>query len=352
MPTLTADRIRQIASGLLSAAGAGEDLANTVASHLADANLVGHDSHGFIRIPQYLRDIAEGSVAPSAKPEVVSESSGTAQINGHLGFGQVVATFATELAIEKARTSGISMVSLCNTGHTGRIGAYPEMAAKHGMAAIMCTGNAGDKNSKVAPFGGSEGRMGTNPIAMGFPYSSEGPVLMDFATSMAAEGKVRFYKSKGELLPDEWLLDKDGAPSRNPDDLYEGGAILPAGGVLGGHKGYGLSFMVALLGGMVGYLGCPDSTPGAGGQWGSTIIVIDLGGMAPIDNVRAEVTEMVRQVKDTRPMKGHTSVLYPGEIEAMTRKERSASGVTVPDSTWDEVVGLIRQHGLEGELLS
>ena len=349
MPTLTGEKISSIAYKLLCAAGASDEYAGTVSNHLADANLVGHDSHGFIRLPQYLTEIKEGRLDPRAKPVVVSENSGTAQVNGNSTFGQVVAKFATELAMEKARQCGIGLVTMCNLGHTGRIGAYPEMVAERGMAAIMCTGLGRGRTSRVAPFGGREGKLGTNPISMSFPLSAGSPILLDFATSMAAEGKVRVYRARGELLPDEWLLSSEGVPSRDPNDLYNGGAILPMGGLQGGHKGYGLSFMITLLGGMLGELACPDMGQSSFRN-GSSIIVIDLGALAPIEHIRSQAEDLVQYVKDTPPMQGHSGVLYPGEIEARTRQERSDKGVSVEEATWREVAELMADYGVEEEL--
>ena len=227
---------------MLEAGGALPGHASIVANHLAEANLAGHDSHGFIRIPQYLEGIKAGKLDPKAEPEVVRERGSMLLIDGHSTFGQVVATRATEMAIEKAGEHGISLATMGNLDHTGRIGTYPEMAAGAGMAAIMFTGFAGGTfGNNVAPFGGRVRRLGTNPIAMAFPHRDGAPVLLDFASSMAAEGKLRVYRNKGEELPDAWVLDKDGVPSRDPNAYYEGGAILPVGGIQGGHKGYALS---------------------------------------------------------------------------------------------------------------
>ena len=348
MPTLTEKDLHRVAFSVLHAAGAAEEHADTVARHLADSNLVGHDSHGFIRVPQYVGDLDEGRTDPAAQPEVVGDGKGMASVDGHGTFGQVVATFATQLAIKKAREYGISLVNMINLGHTGRVGAYPEMAAEEGMAAIMNTGFVGGKGN-VAPFGGLKPKLGTNPIAMGFPYASDGPILMDFATSMAAEGKVRVYRNRGKELPDAWLLTKDGVPSRDPNAYYEGGSILPMGGLQGGHKGYALAVMVALFGAVMGSLDRPVDLANSQ-RTGSSIIVIDLERIAPIDSVRAQMDNLVRYLKDTPLMEGSSGVLYPGEIEATTRRQRLAEGVPVEEATWAQVVDLIKRFQLEEEL--
>ena len=259
MPRLTGDQIRDIAFHVLRAAGASGNNARVVADHLANANLAGHDSHGFIRITQYVEDIRNGTIDAKAEPTVAQDHGGLVQVDGNGTFGQVVAARATGLAIERARQNGVSTVTMTNLDHTGRIGTYPEMVAVEGMASIMVTGVVGGTSGmNVAPFGGTRRKLGTNPIAIGFPYLPDSPMLLDFATSVSAEGKLRVYRNRGHLLPSAWVIDKDGEPSNDPNDYYEGGSILPLGGVESGHKGYALSVMVALLGAIAGGLGFPQ----------------------------------------------------------------------------------------------
>ena len=348
MPVLSAGRISKISRELLVAAGTPTKHAVIVADHLADANLVGHDSHGFIRIIQYLRDIDEDIVDPKGEPLITGGSGGLAQIDGSGTFGQVAATFAVRVAIEKARHHGISFVTTFNHSHTGRVGAYPETVAKEGMASTVWIGVQRGKLRRVAPFGGREGRMGTNPIAMGFPYKEDSPILLDFATSMAAEGKMRVYQARGKMLPGEWLLDANGKPSRDPNDLYNGGAILPMGGIDGGHKGYALAFMVDLMGGTLAELTDgtvrDDST-----TRGASIMVIDLSALGDLGKVKEDVHDLVTYLKDTPPMAGHDGVLYPGEIEATTRRQRLKNGIDIEQATWDKIAGLIREHRLDEE---
>ena len=171
MPILTKHQIVRITDVMMQAGGASAGHAGIVADHLANASLAGYDSHGFIRIPQYLKEIEKGLVDPKAEPEVVGNHGGILQIDGHFTFGQVVATRATEMAIEQARDHGFSLVTMGNHSHTGRIGTYPEMAAAAGLAAIMFTGWAGGPVATQAPFGGREGRLGSNPLAMAFPHA-------------------------------------------------------------------------------------------------------------------------------------------------------------------------------------
>jgi uncharacterized oxidoreductase len=347
MPTLKGEQLEKIAFHLFCATGAPEEHSRIVAQHLADNNLTGHDSHGFIRIIQYIRQIKEGAIIPAAKPEIVSDSPSVAQVDGHYGFGQVVATFSIGLAIDKAKKQGVSCVTMRFLRHLGRLGAYAEMASRAGCAAILYCSTGGQAIS-TAPFGGSKRRLGTNPIAMAFPSEEEGPILSDFATSVAAEGKIRVYRARGQKLPDGWILDKEGRPSNDPNDYYDGGAILPVGGSVG-HKGFCLAFMTSLFGDILS----GDDFPGAPGKQlsnGSLILAIDIERFAPLAAIKSKVSKMVDHLKDTPLAEGFESVMYPGEKEAKNRRERGKKGVEIEDETWNQVMDLVKEYGVADKL--
>ena len=352
MPTLKAESIREIGYHVLLAAGASEENAKIVASHVADANLAGHDSHGLWRVAQYIEATKIRGLDPKARPEVVSEKMATVQINGNGTFGQVVAKFATDLAIKKASEYGIGLARMYNLAHTGRVGAWPEMAARKGMAAVMYTGLTGAGG--IAPFGGREGTMATNPFAMAFPSSSGDVILLDFATSTGLANKVAALQAgrvAESSATEPWIVTKEGEPSSDLKDFRDGGAILPMGGLSSGHKGYALSFMVMLFGAIIGNVGSHEDLKPHYREDGSSIIVIDLGGMAAIDEVGVQVEEIVRRIKETPPMKGFTEVLYPGELEARSRRKRLANGVPIPPGPyWDHVVKVIEEYGLQEKL--
>ncbi len=350
MPILTGQQLRDVVYEILIAAGTTEENAETVAVHLADANLTGHDSHGLLRIPDYVQRIEEGRVDPRAEPTIAYEHNAIAKVDGHGVFGQVGAKFATETAIRLAREYGIAMVTMCNIAHSGRFGTYPEMAAKEGMTAIMFGGNQLDNDFGVAPFGGIKGRLGTNPMSMAFPHTEGRTILLDFATSATAVGKVRVYQARSKSLPGEWLLDSEGKPSSNPQDYFDGGTVLPLGGLSMGHKGFALSMFVFLLGRMMGQ-DAPISFEGTGQSVGdSTIIVIDISKLRPSSEIAKDVDWTINYVKDTPLMQGFDEILYPGELEARTRRERQARGVEVEDSTWARVRATIDRLGI-GEKL-
>ena len=201
MPILTPERIIQISYDLLRAVGSKESHAKTVAEHLANANLSGHDSHGFIRIIQYVREVNEGAIHPTSEPVVLNESPTTTQLDGNGTFGQVVATAALEIGMAKAREHGLSLVTMSKLEHTGRVGAYPEAAAMQGMAAFMCSGFVGGPQlTNVSPFGGTARKLGTNPMVMAFPYQDDG-ILLDFATSSRRKASSASHEQREPPCP-------------------------------------------------------------------------------------------------------------------------------------------------------
>ena len=341
--TFKAETLTEIAGKLLIAGGMTERDAAIVSNHLSGANLAGHDSHGIIRIIQYMESIEKGTVAPAGCPRVIRESKCAAQIDGDKAFGQVAFAKALELAIDKARLHGAGLVAMSNHDHTGRIGHYAEEAARQDMAAFVCCGKLGSaKLGECAPFGGLEARLGTNPIAMAFPYLPDAPILLDFATSVAPEGKIRVSRARGESLPDDWVISNKGKPSNRPEDYYAGGTILPLGGWSGGHKGYALSFMTVIFAGILSHLGVnPDI-------WdGSFLLIFDPQNFIPLESISTHVANTVKAVKNTPLQDGVSEILVPGEREARIRRQRLKNGIQVEDSTWRQISNLMKLHGIK-----
>ncbi len=225
--------------------GCHPDEARTVARRLVDSNLVGHDSHGVLRVSKYLEWMRAGTLKPNTAPTVVFESDTIAIIDGHLGFGQVIGEFAAKLGIAKAAAKGIAMVGLTNCGHLGRVGDWADIAAAAGQVSLHFLNTSGAL--RVAPFGGSDRRLSTNPISIGVPVEGRDPVVLDVTTSTVAEGKLMVAVNKGEKVPEGWIIDRNGAPTTEPKDFYAGGALL----TVGAHKGSGLSMVTDLLAGAV-----------------------------------------------------------------------------------------------------
>lgn len=332
VPTFGADELLQLASRLLEGVGASAEEAHIVADHLVNAQLAGHDSHGLIRIPQYHLHAKEGKLKLNQVVEIERQTSTTAMINGNNTWGQVVATRATELAIEKAKAHSLGAVGVRNCYHIGRVGVYPLLAASQGfICKVWCNGHG---VVRVAPWGGTEPRFGTNPIAIAIPTGGD-PIVVDITTSVVAEGKVRVAKNKGVQVPDGWILDRDGNPTNNPGDLYNGGSLLPMGGSVG-HKGYGLAMIVDILGGALTGDGC-GAMPGVPVGNGLLIEVIDPAAFCTRQEFEHNVQAFIDYVRSSKTKQGVSEILLPGEPEMRTTRQRQQEGITIDDNTWQQL---------------
>ncbi|MGH8800302.1 MAG: Ldh family oxidoreductase, partial [Casimicrobiaceae bacterium] len=256
MKTIAAPRLVALVTAIMQGAGSAPAEAATVARRLVDSNLVGHDSHGVIRVGKYLEWVRAGWLAPNRQPAVVFENDAVAIVEGNRGFGQVVGEFAGKLGTAKAARTGVALVGLRNCGHLGRVGDWAELAAAQSQVSLHFLNTSGAQ--RVAPFGGSDRRLSTNPITVGVPLAGGDPVILDVTTSTVAEGKLFVAINKGERVPPGWIIDKDGKPTTDPNDFYDGGALL----TVGAHKGSGLSIVVDLLAGALstGKSSDPDDT--------------------------------------------------------------------------------------------
>jgi hydroxycarboxylate dehydrogenase B len=346
---IAADRLHELAATILAAAGSSAGEAQKVAARLVDANLTGHDSHGVIRVPQYVGQVQDGTIVPNQQAEVVRETEAVTVLDGHFGYGQVVGEQAVQAAIDKARRHGIAMSALCSSAHLGRLGDWAEMAAAAGLASLHFV-NAIGIPLRVVPHGGRDGRGTTNPIAMGIPVEGSGPVVLDFATSATAEGKVRVARNKGVAIPPDCLLDAEGRASTDPNDLYTDppGTLLPFGGATGGHKGGALWLLVDLLAGGLTGGGCSRPPEGAA-RFSSSMLSIVIAPQAYTDAgaLGAEIRRYVDFVKSARPRAPGGEVLLPGEPERRARAERLASGIPIDPTTWEHIIASGAQVGLE-----
>lgn len=338
------DYLQKVAFHIYRAEGVPEDEARIVAEHQIKANLVGHDSHGIILLPTYVERIHLGHIVPGAPFEIERESSTTARINGNWGFGFVVTEKAMNIAIEKARTHDVAAMTVFHQSHIGRLGDYSTMAAAKGMIGII-TADSGAGPKAVAPFGGRERRLGTNPISIAVPSDLDATLLLDMATGAVAAGKITLAKSRAQKMPVGWAIDRHGNPATNPGDYFDGGAILPLGADQG-HKGSGLSFMVETLAAILTGLGF-GVDPQARHNDGCFLAVFNVEAFRPLEEFKKEARAFAEYIKDTPPAKGFTEVLYPGEMEWRTERQRRKEGIYVEEDTWDQVWALVRQHGLE-----
>jgi LDH2 family malate/lactate/ureidoglycolate dehydrogenase len=344
VPVLTAERLHRLAVALYEHAGVSGEDARVVADHQVDAHLAGHDSHGVHLLPTYLERIRKGHIVPGAPIEILDETPTTARVDGHWGFGQVVSTRAMALCIDKARRHKVAIVSVFRQSHVGRLGDYPLMATQAGLVGLMMC-DSGQAPKQVAPFGGREARLGTNPLSMAFPSDLEAPVLIDMATSAAAGGKLMVALARHEAIPPGWLLDREGRPTTDPAHFLAGGAMLPLGGPQG-YKGSALSFAVETLAAILPGLGFGVDPQGRHND-GAFLLAFDPAAFRPLAEFKAEVTAFARYLKATPPAEGFTEVLYPGEVEYRTAARRRREGIPIEDETWGNLAALARAAGLD-----
>jgi uncharacterized oxidoreductase len=340
MKNVAPSKLVDLVAAIMQGAGSRPAEARAIAARLVDSNLVGHDSHGVLRVAKYLEWVRDGTLRPNTAPTIVFESDTIAIVDGNRGFGQVTGETATKLGIAKAKAKGIAMIGLRNCGHLGRLGDWAEMAADAGQVSLHFLNTSGAQ--RVAPFGGSDRRLSTNPMAIGVPLAGGPPAILDITTSTVAEGKLMVAMNKGEHVPAGWIVDKTGRPTTDPKDFYDGGALL----TIGAHKGSGLSILTDLLSGAV--------TTGRSSDPADTIlrnnmlsIYIDPSVYDSAGVVLAEAHRFVEWVKSSPPSKAGEPVLAPGDVERRTRAARQAQGVPIDDKTWQDLIDAARSVGID-----
>ena len=354
MVTIKAGPLTELVGEVFAKAGCSAAEAERIGKYLVSANLTGHDSHGVARVPRYVQWKREGVVHADRKAKVVTETPVLAVIDGLHGFGQTVAPQAVAIGIEKCKSMGLSMVALRNAGHIGRVGDWAEMAAAAGLVSVHFVNASG--SVLVAPFGGAERRISTAPFCVGVPRPGEPPVVLDFATSVVAEGKVMVASQGGKKLPDDALIDLDGKTSADPHLLYgdytatslrqasKGKGAIRA---FGDHKGSGLALMCELLGGSLTGMKATGEGRGSFGGNGMLSFYVDPAVIDP-DNVFPEdVARYVAYFKSAKPAVPGGEVLTPGEPENRTRKQRLEQGIPLPDDTWASIVAAAREVGVD-----
>jgi uncharacterized oxidoreductase len=346
VPTTRPDVLLDFARRLFLAAGVPEADARTVAGSLVDANLCGHDSHGVMRVPQYVGFVREGKLVPGAALTVLRETPAVVAADAGWGLGQVQAYRLLDRLLPKVKAVGIASGTLRRCGHIGRLGEYAEWAARNGQA-LFATVNSHGSGRRVAPPGGACGRISTNPICFGAPTPTD-PLVLDFSTSAVAEGKVRVAFQKGERVPEGWLLDAAGRATTDPADLYTEppGSLLPFGGSQA-YKGFGLGLMMdALAGGLSGGdCSRPDRPmPGLGN---SVVFVLwDVDAFGGRDTFLCSVGGLADFVRETPPVPGGPGITLPGDPERRMRAQRTADGIPIPDGTWGLLTKLAADVGV------
>jgi LDH2 family malate/lactate/ureidoglycolate dehydrogenase len=338
--------LRDYIVALYKAFGAAPSDAGEIADHLIEASMEGHDSHGILRAPEYLERIEQGAIDPLAHPQIAAEGPAWATVDGCWGFGQPTSRFAMGLAISKARNTGIACVTVRNGNHMGRVGHYTLLAAREGMVGLGCV-NLNGSSGVVAPFGGIDRRLATNPFSVAFPIDREPSFMADFATSVVAEGKVQLRRNSGDPIPHGWLIDHQGQPTSDPWELYSEplAALLPLGG-LATHKGYALGLMVESLAGALSGGECVNPE---GGRHGNACwyVAINIEAFTPLEQFKVKVGRMIDYVKTSRPLPGIDVILYPGEAEYRCRAHRLANGIPIDPVTLNRLAAKARAVSID-----
>ena len=341
MPTIDPGRLEAKATRIFIAMGAPEGDAAWIAALLVRANLRGHDSHGVIRVPQYWEAVKKGQVDPKSPATVIDETATLTRLDGGGGFGQVVARRAMEMAIAKAKAGGLSAASMSRTSHVGRLADYAEMAAAAGLVGMVWANCVHGLN--VAPWGGAARRLGTNPHAVGIPGSPGPAMVLDFATSVVAEGKMRVKRNRKQQAPPGWFVDAQGRSATDPEVFYGDppGALLTSGD----HKGYGLSLAVEILGGILSGTGPAGPPPGVFAN-GTLMICLDVARFLPLPEFHRQVSSLFGWVKSAPLAQGSTEILIPGEPEARLEAERRSQGIAIEDQTWSQIEATAAELGV------
>jgi len=338
--TLPAERLQADVARIIEGAGSAPAEAKQVAANLVLANLSGHDSHGVGMVPRYVDAVAEGGLQPNTSVRVQLDSGSLLTLDGQRGYGQIVGVQAMELGLARAREHGSCIMTLGHAHHLGRIGHFAEMAVAQGLVSMHFVNVL--SRPVVAPWGGGDGRFGTNPCCIGIPLAGAEPFLLDFATSRVAQGKMRVAHNKGERVPPGYLIDEHGRPTDDPGVVVvpQSNGLFGALMTFGEHKGYGMAMACELLGGALT----------GGGTWhrpadtarsvynGMLTILIDPARLGTQAAFEAEAHAFVDWLRQSPAGAESDGVQLAGEPERRARVTRTRDGVEVDDGTWAELV--------------
>lgn len=307
--------------------------AEKVADLMTQADLIGQDGHGVFRLPMYIKRIRAGGMNMTPSFKRLSDRSATALIDGDNGMGHLVMHYATELAMEKARTTGVAWVGARMSNHAGPASLYAEMPARENMIGLyLAVGSA----NHMPPWGGTDMLLSTNPIAVALPSKDNPPIVLDMATTVAAYGKVKTAAQRGEQMPEGWMIDRNGDPLTDPTRASEG-FLLP----IGGPKGYGLSLVFGILAGVLNGAAFGRDVVDFNADaktvtnTGQMILALDIAAFADPDEFRASIDDVWAQMKASDKMPGVSEIRLPGERLDRVRRERTANGIPIPSALRD-----------------
>ena len=341
--TFSLARLRAFARDAYLALGLPEADATLVADSLVQADAWGHASHGVMRTFWYGARIETGAMAAVTRPEWVTDAGALAVLDGHDGVGQVLARRAMASAIERAKAHGIGAVAVRASGHFGTAMYFTRMAAEAGCIGFLST----NASPAMAPWGGREKRLGTNPWSLAAPAGAYPPMLLDLANTAVARGKLYVARQRGEAIPEGWAIDEQGRATTDPA-LGIAGTILP----MAGYKGYGITVMMDVLSGVLSGSAFGDAVVGpyradARSGVGHLAIAIDIAACRPLAAFEADMEALIRTLKATPRATGVEEILYPGEPEARAARRAESEGVVLPEATVEELDEHARRIGVD-----
>lgn len=346
---LDCDTARQLLCDVMRRLNVPAGEIEIVSDTLMEASLSGHDTHGVGRILIYVKGIRRGTMVPGADVEIVRETESTLLLDGGGGLGPVTARQALDHASRKASKTGVGCVSTINSNDIARLGTHVMRPAEQGLIAILMANDAG-AGPYVAPWGGTQPFLSTNPIAAGIPRATEDPIVIDISTSVAAAAKVYAAAHQEKPVPEGWLISENGSATTDAASwVKRQSALLPLGGMVAGHKGFALALLVDVLAGALGGAGCAGSGPGAENGDPNAIfaLVIDPEKFGSRSDFTASVEGLVRKLKAVKKMPGVEEILVPGERAARERRRREKEGIPVDAITWSRISKVLKSLGIE-----
>jgi hydroxycarboxylate dehydrogenase B len=344
MKVMPASDLRKIGITIFTACGAPPDEAASLVDHLVETSLMGLDSHGIMRYAQYVDGVLGGQIKPGAPVRIVKETPTTAVVDCGFNFGQVSASYMVRVVCEKAAQMNVACVVSENCNHVGRLGAYVQKIAENNLVGLAVS-NSSKHGHWVVPFGGREGRLATNPLAFGVPTSGPHPMVFDMSTAMIAEGKIRSLMYQGKTVPEGFIQDAAGNPVTDPKAFYgpPKGTILPLGSPHHGYKGFGLSLMAEILGGV---LGGNSTAKDQAYINGLCMIALNPEAFAGVDVFTALMGELADYMQGTPPAPGFTEIVMPGELDFRMYEKRSQEGIPVDEDVWNLIVASAQKVGI------
>ncbi len=340
IPRVPVPAVIAFAAAAFAKAGVPEAEARKAGRLLIESDLNGSDGHGIFRLVQYIGGLRRGAIDPKGEIRLDIEGPATAHLDGGNALGHLVMARATEIAIDKARTQGAAWVGVRGSNHAGAASVWAAQMLPHDMIGIYL---AAGSNNFMAPWGGFERLLGTNPIAFAVPGLDEPPILFDMATSIAANGKIQMAQSRAEPLPEGWVIDRDGRPITDSSKVDQG-VLLP----IGDYKGYGLALMIGLIGATLngGQFG-REAEGAKASNTGQAVLALQISRFGDPVAIKRQVDKVARDIRGSGKLPGVSEIRLPGDRAWAVRQERTRDGIPVPPSLRSALDKLADGLGIE-----